>query len=84
MVSLKCQEMSGAKSNGKPQFIRIYEQLAMAAATLGFEQTRSLDGERRRHIFTYLPSYRWRHFCMKENIFHFQTPNDIYWIFGVY
>ena len=28
MVSLKCQEMSAAKSNGKPQFIRIYEQLA--------------------------------------------------------
>ena len=25
MVSLKCQEMSGAKSNGKPQFIRNYE-----------------------------------------------------------
>ena len=35
MVSLKCQEMSGAKSNGKPQFIRIYEQLAMAGRTDG-------------------------------------------------
>ena len=52
--------------------------------TLEFEQTRSLDGERRLTILRSLPSYRWQHFCTKESIFHFQTPNDIYWTFGVF
>ena len=34
-------------------------------------------------IQSLLPSIRWQNFQMKENIFHFWTPNDIYWIFGV-
>ena len=48
-------------------------------STLLEEQTGTLGGERRRQVLYYVTSNRWRHFKEGNVLFHFQTPNNIYW-----